>query len=31
MTITEENGVLHVARADDTKASRSLHGSPAAC
>ena len=26
MTITEENGVLHVARADDTKASRSLHG-----
>ena len=26
MTITEENGVLHVERADDTKASRSLHG-----
>ena len=26
MTITEENGVLHVARHEDTKAARSLHG-----
>lgn len=26
MTITLENGVLHVARPDDTKANRSLHG-----
>ena len=26
MTITEENGVLHVTRPDDTKANRSLHG-----
>ena len=26
MTITLDNGVLHVARPDDTKASRSLHG-----
>ena len=26
MVITEENGVLHVARKEDTKAARSLHG-----
>ena len=26
MTITEENGVLHVARKEDTKQQRSLHG-----
>lgn len=26
MTITEDGGVLHVARPDDSKASRSLHG-----